>query len=117
MPKPKAQAKTKVLRKEEPVKPAVTKEHMEFVHAQAVSGMGETPKGASVVVKHLWDDRFRVNVYHHPPNDGVSYAVQMLESYFVRASETEVLRVDPQWKPIKIPEKKEEGPRPMGKVR
>lgn len=115
MPKPTAVAK--VLRKEEPAKPAVTKEHLEFVKAQAISGMGEPPKGVSIIVKHLWDDRFRVNVYHHPPNDGINFALQMIDSYFVRATETEVLRVDPQWKPIKIPKKVDEGSKPMGKVR
>ena len=95
------------------------KEVIQHIKTEMQQVTGAPPKNINVVVKHLWDDRFRVNVYWKPEinNEQLVRDAQMIHSHFLRATETEILSVDPEFCSFAIPEEKAEESQPMGKVR
>lgn len=93
--------------------PKLPKLAIENIRQSITEVAGEPPKDVRVVVKHLWDDRFRINIYWQE-NHGSEW--KMIHSHFVRATETEIISTEPAFCPFAIPVVQEKGLAPLGKV-
>ena len=109
-----AKAEAGIATKNEEKPPEPPKEIIEHIKTAIQEAAGVPPKGVNIIVKHLWDDRFRINVYWQEEQGGEQ---QMIDSYFVRATETAIVSADPAFHPFRIPVVKEEKEeKPLGKV-